>query len=258
MARQRAHPRRRTFDIVPVSSQHGGPEQRPPRPPLRLRWLQWLLAGIAFGWILRGSFFPLLAGQFKEVEAAQSSQPVVVTVVVPTTAPSDPTEPEPEVAESIRVVPVTVVVTPTAEPAAATLLPMQTVAAAEVRPLVLAPRFTLRLWNVDDVATAWINDRVVKAKWGHKGIEPNWQGHGHSPGDSGEIYITPFLREGENTIRFEIWNVRVCCGVSLSVELRRDNVVQFFDSSAERDSSEGVKWRGAFVLVVPAGALGSD
>jgi len=111
--------------------------------------------------------------------------------------------------------------------------------------------YAVRMYDVDDVVTLYVNDRpVYKAKWGHYGVEPSWNSFGHKPGDSGEQDITSMLKAGINSLRFELWNEAVCCGTSVSVEVRKDNIVIFSDTFSKQDSSSGVKYNKTFTITI--------
>jgi hypothetical protein len=112
-------------------------------------------------------------------------------------------------------------------------------------------KYSARLFNVDDVATLFINEKpVYKAKWGQSGVEGNWNDFGHQAGDSGEIDITSLLEDGENALRFELWNESGCCGVSLSIEIKEDGNVIASDIFSMQDSSSGIKYNKTFSVIV--------
>jgi hypothetical protein len=111
--------------------------------------------------------------------------------------------------------------------------------------------YTVRMDNIDDVVTMYINDLpVYRASWGYFGVEPAWRSVGHQPGASGVIDITSALATGSNTLRFELWNRAVCCGVSLSVEVSENDEVVVSDAFSIQDSTEGVKYDETFTITV--------
>lgn len=135
-------------------------------------------------------------------------------------------------------------VPPTQIPTSTPIPPTATI----VRP---QSRYTARLFNVDDVATLFINEKpVYKAMWGQSGVEGNWTTFGHQAGDSGEIDITSLLKDGENALRFELWNESGCCGVSLSIEIKQDGNVIASDIFSMQDSSSGIKYNKTFSVIL--------
>ncbi len=132
---------------------------------------------------------------------------------------------------------------------------------AEIRALTPTPtstseppksRYTVHMYDVDDVATLYINDRVAyKAKYTHYGVEPDWYYIGHKRGDSGELDITSMLRTGTNSLRFELWNDPVCCETALSIQIKKDHKVIFSDDFYEGDSSSGIKYNKTVTITIP-------
>lgn len=111
--------------------------------------------------------------------------------------------------------------------------------------------YTVRMYNVDDLATLYINDKpVYKSKWGYSGVEGSWDDHGHKAGDSKEINITQLLQEGENVLKFTLWN-DACCGVSLSIEVKEDGKIIFSDTFGNQDSGSGIKYDKSFTITIP-------
>ncbi len=112
-------------------------------------------------------------------------------------------------------------------------------------------RFTARMYNVDDIATMYINGQsLFKAKWGQLGVEGNWQSFGDKQGDSSDIDITSHLVSGINQLRFTVWNHQVCCYVSISIKVKKDGLIVFSDSFRSNDSTAGIKYdRTVSVLV---------
>ena len=110
-------------------------------------------------------------------------------------------------------------------------------------------KVTVRMFNVDDVATLYINGNLkYTAKWGHQGIEPNLVTIGHRPGDSGIIDITDDLTEGENELKFTLWNAPIPGGATLSIEIKRNDEVKFSDTFRKVDSTEGIKYENIVVV----------
>jgi hypothetical protein len=111
---------------------------------------------------------------------------------------------------------------------------------ARVQP---AATYTVRMSNVDDIATLYIGEEpIYKAQWGKSGTEPKWSDIGHQPGDSGEVDITPLLNAGDNVLRFELKDVG-CCGAYLTVEVRENGKVIFSDTFSQQDSDKEVPYK---------------
>jgi hypothetical protein len=111
--------------------------------------------------------------------------------------------------------------------------------------------YTVRMYNIDDLVTLYINGSpVYAARWGHSGVTPSWNYVAHQPGNSGEIDITTALSHGTNELRFELWNKAICCGVSVSIEVKENGEIIVVDSFSEQDSSEGVKYNKTYTVIV--------
>jgi hypothetical protein len=116
-------------------------------------------------------------------------------------------------------------------------------------PIVPDSSFTVRMSNVDDLSTLYINGlELYKAKWGYSGTEPGWQYVGDQPGDSGVIDITSHLISGKNALRFTLWNEQICCTASLAIEIKRNDQTLFYDSFDIQDSSSGIKYDETFII----------
>ncbi|MCA9994210.1 MAG: hypothetical protein KDE56_00600 [Anaerolineales bacterium] len=110
--------------------------------------------------------------------------------------------------------------------------------------------YTVRMFNVDDIATLYINGNLAyKAQWGQSGVEGNWNYFGHKAGDSGEIDVTSLLKLGQNSLRFELWNKAICCGVSLSIEIKENGEIIASDSYSIQDSGSGIKYDKTFSVI---------
>jgi len=111
--------------------------------------------------------------------------------------------------------------------------------------------YTVRMHNVDDLATLYINGELLyKAQWGYYGTEPDWEYIAHQPGDSGEIDITSDLVTGDNSLRFTLWNEQICCYTSLSIDVKENGVLIFSDSIYESDSSSGIKYDNTINITI--------
>jgi len=109
--------------------------------------------------------------------------------------------------------------------------------------------YTVQMSNVDDLATLYINDVLLyKAKWGYSGVEPDWNYVAHQPGDSGEFDISSDLINGENRLRFTLWNEAVCCSASLTIEVKKNGETIISDSFSAQDSSSGIKYDKTFII----------
>ena len=123
-----------------------------------------------------------------------------------------------------------------------------------LNPNLVYSKYTVRMSNVDDLATLYINGQpLYKAQWGYYGTEPTWYYVAHQPGDSGEFEITNDLVSGDNSLRFTLWNQQGCCDAALSIEVKKDGAIIFSDSIDISDSSEGIKYDKTFMLTVSGG-----
>lgn len=109
-------------------------------------------------------------------------------------------------------------------------------------------RYTIRMLQVDDEATAYINGKTYKTFWGHNGYNNNLTNYVHRPGDSGDIDITQDLKAGTNEIKFELFNKQECCGYALNIEIRKNGTVIYSDSVHQEDSGAGIKYIGSFYV----------
>lgn len=106
-----------------------------------------------------------------------------------------------------------------------------------------------RVSNADDKAVMYVNNReVIAIRWG-KG--QGGKRIGHRPGDSGWIDISPYMVKGKNTVRFWVWNKRICCSVSGTFEVKVNGVSTIARKFAQKDSSEGVKYDETVRLNLP-------
>lgn len=95
-----------------------------------------------------------------------------------------------------------------------------------------------RVYNADDKATMYINEReAVQTEWG-KG----YQGRktGHRAGDSGWVDVTRYINPGNNTFRFSVYNAPGCCGVSGSFEVKVDGELKLKKYFNKQSSKSGV------------------
>ena len=74
---------------------------------------------------------------------------------------------------------------------------------------------------------------------------------GHRPGDSDWIDISSYLKIGDNTLRFWVWNKAVYGAVSATFEVQVDGVPVISRNFEREDSSEGVKYDETVTLSLP-------
>lgn len=216
------------------------------RPRLRLAWLQWVLVGGLAGWIIRGEVTSPANAAGVEPQPVERIEVVVVITPPPTAvAPSavlQPGESGPAAAVAPEDTVTPWIVTATPEPSRTptpTSLPTDTVTP---RPST----YTVEVSKVDDDLFIWINgQKICKAKWGHSGCEPEWEGIGHRQGDSGEIDLAPWLIPGENTLEFELYDL-ACCGAAVEIVVRRGRQVIWSDSFVKQSNGDELRYARSF------------
>jgi hypothetical protein len=97
---------------------------------------------------------------------------------------------------------------------------------------VLADVYTIHIYNVDDIADLYINEKVhYKVQWGYQGYDPNWFPFveygpalvNSKPGDSQVIDITSDLQPGDNTLRLTLRDSGIAPGAaSLSMSGKKN------------------------------------
>ena len=111
------------------------------------------------------------------------------------------------------------------------------------------PYVTACVSNADDKAVMYVNGQeAISVTWG---TGPDGKHIGHRPGDSGWIDITPYLKTGDNVLRFWVWNKAVCCGVSGTFEVQVNGVPTISRNFEKQDSTAGVKYDETVTLSLP-------
>lgn len=111
------------------------------------------------------------------------------------------------------------------------------------------PHVMARVSNADDKAVMYVNGQeAISVSWG---TGAGGKSIGHRSGDSGWIDITPYLKTGDNTFRFWVWNKAVYGAVSATFEVQVDGVPTISRNFKREDSSEGVKYDETVTLSLP-------
>lgn len=117
-----------------------------------------------------------------------------------------------------------------------------------------ASRYTVRLHNVNDVASLVINQTLVaRARWGYHGTQPFgvWRRIGLRPGDSGWLDLTPYVKPGKNLLNFQLWEKYGLGRSSVSIVLKRDDAVVFTEVVDTRSGRQGMVYEKTVAVVLP-------
>jgi hypothetical protein len=114
-------------------------------------------------------------------------------------------------------------------------------------------RYTVRLHNVNDVASFFVNQTLVaRARWGYQGTQPlgEWRRIGLRSGDSGWVDLTPHLKPGKNILSFQLWEKYGLGRSSVSIVLKRDDTVVFTEAVETRSGHQGLVYDKTISLML--------
>jgi hypothetical protein len=114
-------------------------------------------------------------------------------------------------------------------------------------------RYTVRLHNVNDVASVFVNQTLVaRTRWGYQGTQPlgEWRRIGLHPGDSGWVELTPHLKPGKNILSFQLWEKYGLGRSSVSIVLKRDDTVVFTEAVETRSGHQGLVYDKTISLML--------
>ncbi len=114
--------------------------------------------------------------------------------------------------------------------------------------LVGPGRIFAEISNIDDRAKIYLAEKTIAE--GQYGKGPGGIAVGNRPGHTEKIDIGNYLHRGQNSLRFEVWNKSVCCGVSGTFRIYDGNQLLIEKKFSRKDSSEGVKYNETVTIRV--------